>query len=1461
MSRARRRAASAAGGGAARRSRGPRRRFGLPLAAAAGALAALCAPAGAAPATALSQSATGVVFELSPAPASVAARVEQGREYLEIVVPGADRRRDPGAPDLSVAEVLVALPPGARAQARIESVRWEPLAIGRPLPVPAALWGPAEGAAEVSGTGASDRGTALPGLSLDYREDAAIYAGPAPYPRQLVEVGRSYDWRHYRVVPLTVALVRYDPAAGELQRAASVRVRVDFVPDAAPPSPGVQSYLHEEPGWEAIFRGEIVNYESARGMRTWRPLPDRPLPRAPQETLELRLEIPRTGLYRVDFAELRAAGLAVPHLAWDSLRLVVRDFDDLDEVAPFREWPVAYQALDLDGDGLFEEGESLFFQGQDAWDFFGLTAGDRRYGRANVYWLVHGAGPAVTMETRPGWHDWTGLVPLLSYTRTMRFEENTYYMWILARDDVNSPSAGPQGIRTDHYNWTYPVPSEPSGLVRPIKVVPLDLPPLFRVSQVCVHLQGQGYVGNSTTAPHRPRLWLSRSEAPGDTTWAFPGNPYVVPAVDDALACGDTGSLPNSTFGAGRNYVKIYLPRRGDGIDNVDGFGIGIDWVEATFDGRFEVQEQRLLAPLDGHEGRRQLLVRNLSSQAVQVFDVGDPRAPVALAVDPAQIVGNASRQSYDLRLQVECPAAPGRCEILVVEGGRFERVPARGIRLRSAPPLAEFAGEDYVAVYYERFAAELDRLLDHRESQGHRVLRAPVGNVFDTYSGGRRHPYAIKRLLRHMWRTSAPAPEYLLLFGDASNDLAGYTVDRSAANSDTNFVTTITIPGHAISATGTELVTCDHWFADNLRGAWNEPLSFAPDLHVGRVPCGSPAEARVFVDKVLAYERGDETAPWRRRLLFVADDDFSSEISSLGSGGVYRRRGGEWRFLSITRNSANLALNDPLFSILTVDSLYLNAVMDSVPGLGRCQPDTLDPQACLRDAQGRIVPVDYSVTLNYSLNSQYGSTVVRDLLIDKLNRGALFYAYQGHSNRYLLAHEFIQQYYAPASKDDIRLLTNVGRPFVFLGFGCHLAEFATHNEADPGRGDAMVEAMLFCCEGQGRAGIAVIASTDYELIGHTYEEKFFQALLPDPPADAHGRRRWRLGEVFSHSKGKLPSTLPERLTYSLLGDPALRIGTAPPAVALTLNGDPWDSSTGGEYASSRSDDSLIVQIELKDESALGPLTVSDYFGAVPPELLVPVPIDDRHGRRSLIRYATQVQRRPYALRVQARDYDGARREVLVSMPFAAALYEQEGGELEPLPDGEIIRSTAQLALTVRCAALIESEDVRLLADGLPVPLARAEVDQAPGRPAVWTLRFGDLPSAAEPSVLLEVQAAQHGGGWLTLLSQTQPVGVVPLRVEDLAWIPNPFAEQSTLTYRLTAGAGRARLRLFTSSGREILALPHMPASKGRRHFVWDGRDADGDPVANGLYFFEFTLWDEGGRQVERRLDKLVRVR
>jgi len=1389
-----------------------------------------------------------VLFEAAFPSPSLSARQAAGRAYVFVDMAGGSHAGAPGAPDLPSREWLIAVPPGAEAVVELVEADYVALAPGRPLPV-------AEQDLVFAGEG---RGPddAIPDFRLTYAEDPLVYDGSAPFPPLAVTAGSIRSWRHSRVLPVAIAPVRFDPGTGVLSWSPRVRVRVRFVDAPGKrPLPEGAPVLEDEGRWEPLLRGAILNYDRARAWRR------KPAARAGAPALmesqriasgafpgseEFRIAVDSTGVYRIAFGELTAAGLTAAALEWSALKLVVRDYAD-DEPDPFREIPVAYLPYTDDGDELFEPGEALLFFGQHAWDFFSLSPGDRRYGRPNVYWLIHGAGEGPRMEQRESWFGWTDLTPPLTYRRTIHFEQNRHYGEMRVASESVDVLQGPFGVTSDHYNWTNPV-----ALFPWVKVVAYDMPPVARGVGACVHLQGQYYVNNVSGNPHRARLWLSRSSsAETASDRAFPGNPYIMASLSDRIVC-DEGPIPSSVLSTGRNYLKIYVPTVNDGRDNVDADQVGVDWLEVTFDGWFQMLNGVLRAPLAGLSGHQELVLRSLPSRDAVVLDIAAARAPVALRIGAEQFT--AAGNTWTLRMQVDAGEGGSPPEILAAVPASFLPLRPGALRMRTASPVVDFAGEDYILVRPRRFADAIAPLVAHRESQGHRVLDVAIEDLYDTYSGGRAHPFAIKRLMRALWRASSPAPDYLLLFGDGSNDLGSYSLGIESGQSDSVYVPTINFFGHNFSSSGTQLPSMELWFVDNLGGGWTDPLSLFPDVHLGRVPAGSPEEAAIYVEKVRRYETADLSGSWRGRMIMATDDVFSGDGLTYG-----RNNAGEINFESITDNSILTIERDSLFSHGEIDSFYLSAWMDSVPDLGRCIIDE-ETGRCLRNEDGEVVLVPLLTRIPAAANASYGENVVRPQLLDALSRGALLWAYQGHSHSRELAHERLFVNYQKGGLRDVRSLANLDKPFVFHGYGCHLGEFGSHREGGF-RGDGMSEEMLLCCEDTRRAGIGAIASTDFEAIGHDFQEKVFETMFADPPADSLGQRRWRLGELVTSAKAKVSlsswSRL-ERLTYTLLGDPALRHGILPPWIALALNDQPWES--GAEYASGREDDSLFVAVTLTDEAAVELPEVTDYAGLVPAERLE-VLATETEGRRMRLAYRTQIQRRPYSLLVRAVDYEGSARQVEVRVPFEIALWEQSGEGLEPIPL-EGITAETQLAVTVRSGAHLEADDIRLLADGTPLAIVRADLEEPAGRPRTWTLRYGTLAAGQGSVVSLALEVVQRDGAALTLFERQVEVAGADLRVAEAYWMPNPFADRAHFVYRLTGDASRARLRLFTSSGKKILEEDALATSRGLQHFLWDGRDGDGDPVANGLYFYEFSIWDEAGRKVEPRvLDKVMRVR
>ena len=69
---------------------------------------------------------------------------------------------------------------------------------------------------------------------------------------------------------------------------------------------------------------------------------------------------------------------------------------------------------------------------------------------------------------------------------------------------------------------------------------------------------------------------------------------------------------------------------------------------------------------------------------------------------------------------------------------------------------------------------------------------------------------------------------------------------------------------------------------------------------------------------------------------------------------------------------------------------------------------------------------------------------------------------------------------------------------------------------------------------------------------------------------------------------------------------------------------------------------------------------------------------------------------------------------------------------------------------------------------------------------------------------------------------------------------PNPFNSQTVLSYFLPA-AGPARMEVFALTGQRVAVLHQGPQSAGHHELHWNGLDAEGRPLASGIYLYRLA--------------------
>jgi hypothetical protein len=67
--------------------------------------------------------------------------------------------------------------------------------------------------------------------------------------------------------------------------------------------------------------------------------------------------------------------------------------------------------------------------------------------------------------------------------------------------------------------------------------------------------------------------------------------------------------------------------------------------------------------------------------------------------------------------------------------------------------------------------------------------------------------------------------------------------------------------------------------------------------------------------------------------------------------------------------------------------------------------------------------------------------------------------------------------------------------------------------------------------------------------------------------------------------------------------------------------------------------------------------------------------------------------------------------------------------------------------------------------------------------------------------------------------------------------VPNPFRDQTTISYDLSTPAKRVELQIHDVNGRRVRSMAVAGLAAGRHVMVWDGRNNAGNRVAAGTYF------------------------
>ena len=191
-------------------------------------------------------------------------------------------------------------------------------------------------------------------------------------------------------------------------------------------------------------------------------------------------------------------------------------------------------------------------------------------------------------------------------------------------------------------------------------------------------------------------------------------------------------------------------------------------------------------------------------------------------------------------------------------------------------------------------------------------------------------------------------------------------------------------------------------------------------------------------------------------------------------------------------------------------------------------------------------------------------------------------------------------------------------------------------------------------------------------------------------------------------------------------------------------------------------------------------------------------------------------------------------------------------GEVRP---GDFLPSVPSFQVVFRDSSGIDPASVRLVMTG-PAGEAQDDIASQAVRDRTeerTSLSFIYAPELEDGEHALEVSASDRIGNGPARKTVAFRVSS-DLQIERVLNVPNPVSDGTTFTYILSRPAD-VTVRIHTLYGRLVRRLDNLAGRAGYNQVFWDGRDAGGHPLANGVYLYTVTAEDGSGKaRVKERL-------
>lgn len=745
--------------------------------------------------------------------------------------------------------------------------------------------------------------------------------------------------------------------------------------------------------------------------------------------------------------------------------------------------------------------------------------------------------------------------------------------------------------------------------------------------------------------------------------------------------------------------------------------------------------------------------------------------------------------------------------------------------------------GADFVIVTSPEYRSAADRLKAYRENPAHGGLKtfvADVNLIYNEFGGGLPDITAIRDFLKYAYDNWTPRPRFVLFLGQCSYD---YKALRGAKSS---FVPTWQSPEsyHDVDSYST-----DDYFAKFGAG---DVIS----LVLGRISARSGGEAEAYVDKLARYEEASSLDSWKMRMLFIGDDAWTTEGGEVGDRTLH------------SDDSETLAAPNITPEEFEKKKIYIAEYPTVFAAQGRRKPDA------------------------------------NKAIIDQINQGVLLVNYAGHGNDHLLAHEDIFDV-----ATSIPQLVNADRLPIFFLATCNFSEL---DDPETRTGS---EYLINKPDG-GAIGVVSADRKVYQASNAALNQgTFLRMFTYDPSGRVIVERPATALYLYKATGGNNQND--QKFLY--MGDPTMRLQfPAGYATVDSINGQPADSIGGAPRT---------TPIQLR---SLGRVTVSGTVRTpsgtpdVAYQGKVTLGVNDAtrsntivnfypgtnwnyvatggtiyHGQNSVvngkfratfivpkdIQYSDSTSRgrlSAYIYREDVRSADGRAYTGMIRVggTDSTAVNDNRGPSVtlalgsRSFRPGDVVGENPMLYVD-----LADSSGINTSVSGIGHRI-EAWVNNAAQSRDLTEFYTSKVDDFRQGTVQVQLTGLPRGKNTLRVrawdsFNNSQTAETVfdvassdRLTVTDVFNYPNPFGGDGTaFTFRQNQTTPlTVTVKVFTLAGRLIKTIDGLAGGDSFVRVPWDGRDRDGDVIANGVYLYKLIVKTADGRFSSETLGKLSKV-